>query len=193
MITPDFWQPVVRLLARTVCPTLFYLSALLLSCNGEDTINVTKPLAIERLEEEAGYGVLWPRVLPSATDPMPQAEYDSQNKEVRLSYYPHDDAPGFGAPIIFVFQSLDPEASYCPPCPATDRTPLEKIDLNDRLFYLHEARTFPNSVSLALYFRDQGIRVEVLFDWPIAPGEPLVITESMKEQALEVVGSMPST
>jgi hypothetical protein len=159
-----------------------------LSCDDSGSHGVAKPVAIERLEEQANFELLWPAQLPANISSMPSTEFVSEENEARVTYYGTDNDDG-GMSIVVISQTHDPESAVCPPCVGTDAIPLETLLVDHVPMYLRETQSAADAVSLSVYFRQGDVRVAMFFDWRVGQNAPKEVTETMREQALVVVKS----
>jgi len=174
--------------ALSLCLLGLCLSVGVLSCNGGGSVS-TKPSEVTQLEQRAGFELLWPSSLPPGSDPKPQPEYDSEHQVAQLTYFRTNGDEASDTPVIFIFEALDPSERFCPPCPGRDSIALESSIVAGRNVYFREVRT-GGGVSLDLFVRHRGVRLEVIFDWLIPSGSPAALTERMKQEANAVVRSM---
>jgi hypothetical protein len=162
--------------------TLFFLPK---STQGTDP-----PSEIRRLEEQAGFEILWPSVLPDGVDQAPATEFKAREQEAFIYYYPMNRFRK-DVPLVVISQTNDPDERHCPPCPELNRPDLEEIDLGSMN---GQARVSANGEGalLSVFFRRNGIRTLVLFDWRQTSDGSIdhPLPDELREEALALIRSM---
>jgi hypothetical protein len=146
---------------------------------------------ISELGDKTGIEPLLPAYLPLGTAWKPETEDGLRKNEAVMTFYRgRSDTPVSERPVIRITQASDPDERICPPCADLDEGDLERWDAQGTTVLADVGQAGPGRVFASIYFRASGLRVEVDFDWDMAPEKPATITDDMKTEALKVVGSM---